>query len=194
MDSDNSEHDKQSISLRVPQSELKRWDKAVSNDEYKNRTKLIRRATNLEVSGGFDRQSELENIDVDLTPVKNRLQSLENRLYDIEETLGRMETNIAYLIDLEGESVNIRTEVYESLPRFNSQREAENTIKNNFFDLTNPDGLRSEDYGWVRDIQAKFAGYSEHDVTRTLDTLLSDIDSINQFSKDGKRFIFEVKE
>ncbi|ATW87046.1 hypothetical protein halTADL_0225 [Halohasta litchfieldiae] len=194
MASDDSEHDKQPISLRVPQSELNAWDEAVENDEYNDRTKLIRRATNLEVSGGFDKQSELESVDVDLAPVENRLQSLENRFRDIEETLSRLETNIAYLIDLEGETVNIKSEVYETLPRFESQRDAENTIKNNAYELTNPDGLRSDEYGWVQDIQTKFAGYSDQDVLSTLDTLISDIGSVNQFSKDGKRFIFEVEE
>jgi len=194
MPSEDSKHNKQPISLRVPQSELNKWDEAVENDEYKDRTKLIRRATNLEVRGGFDKQSELESVDVDLTPVENRLQSLENQFRDVEETLGRLETVISYLIDSKGESVNIKSKVFESLPRFESQREAENTIKSSAYELTNPDGLRSDEYGWVKDIQAKFAGYSDHDVTSTLDTLLSDIDSINQFSKDGKRFIFEVKE
>jgi metal-responsive CopG/Arc/MetJ family transcriptional regulator len=193
MTSDDSKHDKQPISLRVPQSELEKWDEAVENDEYKDRTKLIRRATNMEVSDGFDKQSELESVDVDLTPVENRLQSLENRFHDVEELLGDLNTVIAHLVNSEGKTIDIRSEVYEALPKFESQREAKNAIDEVAFEMENPDGLRSAEYGWVQDIQAKYMGYSDHDVTNTLNTLISDIDSVNQYSKHDKRFIFEVK-
>jgi len=190
----DSEHEKQPISLRVPKSELKKWDDAVKNGEYKDRTKLIRRATNLEIKDGFNKQSQIDNVDVDLTPVENRLRSLENQFRDMEETIGSLETMIAYLVDLEGETVDIRSEVYETLPEFNSARDAENSISDVVYDLETPDGVRSEQYGWIKDIQAKFAGYSDHDVTSTLNTLISDLDSVKQFSKQNKRFIFKVEQ
>lgn len=190
----DSKNEKQSISLRVPKSELNDWDEAVEDGEYKDRTKLIRRATNLEINNGFDKQSELESVDVDLTSVENRLQSLENQHQQIQEVISRIQTNVAYLVDLEGETVNITSEVYESLPQFETTREAEIAINDSVYDLETPAAGRAEKYGWVKDIQAKFLGYSDHDVINTLNTLVSDVPSVQQYTKDNKRFIYEVEE
>lgn len=195
---EEEEDDTTTISLRINSDQLDRWDKVCDPTAdgpylYSDRSKLIRKSVETQI---FEESNDSPSeVNVDIEPIEDRIDSLENDMRDVKGTLDEISTMTAYLVDLHGESgVDITSDVYQSLPSFNSIHDAEQELRENINQLEDGDAERTEQLGWRKDFLAKFNAYGRNDVYSALDKLATDVDTVRQITIDGETFVFEVEE
>lgn len=188
--------ERKQISLRVPEEELDNWDDAVENDEYKNRTALIRKGVKTELNTDWSELSKQSDVSVETEEMENKIDRLEDTVVSMQESMQAVQSMVSYIVDTEyGDGVDLNTEIYELIPVFEDSTEGRRTIKTTVEDWDEtPDGSRASEFGWTEDIQAYYTTYADKDVSDSVNRLVSDVPTVRQITIDGMMFVFEVEE
>ncbi|WP_133412264.1 ribbon-helix-helix domain-containing protein [Natrarchaeobaculum sulfurireducens] len=183
---------KNRVTIRVPKEVVKEWDNHVdASNEYHNRSHLIRDSVNSNIS---DSTTERRDINVDITPIEDRLDSIESQMKRLSESTEQLQSSVSYLLDLEtDDGVDLTTDLFKDLPTFETSNDAYEAI-NEYGMFDDPDGIRATQYGRLDDLKARYMAYSESVVNDAIDTLVNDVDAVRQLNIDGNTFIFEVEE
>lgn len=194
------------ITIRIDKEQKDEWkDKVEETARWKDVTHLIfdgvqtvlaEERGEVKVVPADEERGTGDEVDVNLGPIEDELASLRAEVEDIGSDVRDVKTITSYMVntETEGEGADITTDVYEVIPKVESDQEMRVRLSDVDTDqFAEPDMKRAEEYGCVNDITAAL-GYSSGHVADAVDALVSDVRSIHQTTSGDHRFVYEVDE
>lgn len=188
------------VTIRLKESKKESWEEFVDDPrtEYMNLSHLIRDCVQMEIYATRGEDGEpadsVPAADVNLDAVEDDLDDIKGQLDDLSSDVGQVQSLSALAMDMMGGSMDdISSDVFSVLPEVSSDQEMWTRIDDSdLSQFDSGDAARATEFGCVNDIVAHFTAYDRQTVENAVNSLVSDVQTVSQYSEDGHLFVYEV--